>query len=164
MKLKWIDIINNWKNGIVMTYPNNIKKRFLWNTSVLMNNGDIEYKQNFKIDDTLPSIQNENNFIEYINKSKNKYVTSFLNLSNDTILVIPMPKHNKNYVTIKDFIDNSSIKQQKEFWKKVANIAIKCMKKNEKIWISTHGHGVPYTHLRISTKPKYYFNEELKES
>lgn len=164
MKLKWIDIINNWKNGIVMTYPKDINERFLWNTSVLKNNGEIEYRQNFKIDNTLPSIQNENDFIEYINKSKNKYVTSFPNLSNDTMLVIPMPKHNKNYVTIKDFIDNASIKQQKEFWKKVANIAIKCMKKNEKIWISTHGHGVHYTHVRISTKPKYYFNEELKES
>jgi len=161
--ISWKDILYGWKNGIIMKYPKNINERFLWNTSVLKNNGDIEYKQNFSIDDTLPSIQYENDFSEYINKSQNKYVTSFLNLSRDTMLVIPMPRKNKNYVTIKDFIDNASIKQQKEFWKEVANIAIQYMEKNDKAWISTHGHGVAYTHIRISSTPKYYFNEKLKK-
>ena len=38
------------------------------------------------------------------------------------------------------------------------------MKKHKKVWISAHGLGVPYFHLRISTKPKYYFDEKLSQS
>jgi hypothetical protein len=69
----WKDILYGWKNGIIMKYPKSINQRFLWNTSVLKNNGDIEYKQNFLIDNTFPSIQNENDFSDYINKSKKRF-------------------------------------------------------------------------------------------
>lgn len=30
------------------------------------------------------------------------------------------------------------------------------LKKHNKVWISTHGTGVPYLHVRIDTTPKYY--------
>jgi hypothetical protein len=46
-------------------------------------------------------------------------VTSFYNISKDTLLIVPIPKQNKIYTTMKDFIDNASKTQQKEFWKKV---------------------------------------------
>ena len=78
------------------------------------------------------------------------------------MLVIPMPVSGKNYATLKDFIDNAPKIQQQEFWKHVAEVAKKFMKKNGKVWISVHGLGVAYTHVRISTIPKYYFVSELK--
>jgi hypothetical protein len=78
------------------------------------------------------------------------------------MLVIPMPVSGKNYATLKDFIDNAPEIQQQEFWKHVAEVAKKCMKKNGKVWISVNGLGVAYTHIRISTIPKYYFASELK--
>ena len=34
--------------------------------------------------------------------------------------------------------------------------------KYNKVWISTHGLGVPYLHVRISITPKYYGNSKLK--
>ena len=37
------------------------------------------------------------------------------------------------------------------------------MKENKKVWISAHGLGVPYFHIRICNKPKYYFSEELSK-
>jgi hypothetical protein len=70
-----------------------------------------------------------------------------------------MPIDKKNYATLKDFIDNAPIIQQEKFWRKVAKVAIKFMNKKEKVWISVSGLGVAYTHLRISTTPKYYFDE-----
>ena len=79
------------------------------------------------------------------------------------MLVIPMPIIGKNYVTLKDFIDNAPKIQQQEFWKKVAEVAKNFMNENGKVWISVHGLGVHYTHVRISTSPKYYFNNELKK-
>jgi hypothetical protein len=155
----WSKVLENWQNGIVLKYPKKIKTSFLWNTSVLTTNS--KFKQNFKINNQLPSIQNYNNFEEYIKKSKNKYVVAFPNLNNDTMLVIPMPRLNKNYATLKNFIDNSSIKQQKEFWKLVAITAIEFMAIHKSVWISVHGFGVPYTHVRISSLPKYYFDKKL---
>jgi hypothetical protein len=57
-------------------------------------------------------------FQKYINESNNKYVISFPNLSGDTILIIPMPRKDKQFATIKDFIDNASLYQQKVFLEK----------------------------------------------
>jgi hypothetical protein len=37
------------------------------------------------------------------------------------------------------------------------------MKTHDKVWISVHGLGVNYTHVRISPSPKYYFDNELKK-
>lgn len=99
---------------------------------------DSEYEEKFienhlldnLIEDYLP-------FQKYINKSINKYVTSFYNLSKDCKLIIPIPKKNKNFTTIKDFIDNSSITHQQIFWKKVAK-EIKIMLKNMIKYILIH--------------------------
>ena len=124
---------------------------------------DADYSIIEAIDKNLPEEQNFKAFELYINKSKSKYVTSFLNLNKDTLLVIPIPKKNKNYATLKDFCDNSSITQKKYFWKKVSKLVKKFMKNQKYVWISTHGLGVPYMHIRISNKPKYYFDNELKK-
>jgi hypothetical protein len=159
----WNEVLKNWENGVVLKYPKQLKGRFLWNTSVLKNNGNIEYKQSFITNYNLPEIQNKRDFQEYITNSRNKHVVAFPSLSKGIMLVIPMPVNGKNYVTLRDFIDNASHTQQQEFWKKVAEIAKQMMIEKGKVWISVHGFGVPYTHVRISTTPKYYFDNELKK-
>ena len=45
----WKDILYNWENGIIFKYPERIKNRFHWNTSVLKNNGNVEYKESYPI-------------------------------------------------------------------------------------------------------------------
>lgn len=157
----WKEVLHNWENGFVLQYPKQVKGRFQWNTSVIKNNGNCEFIQSFRTNLDLPFLQNPKDFQEYITKSSNKYVTSFPNLSKDTMLVIPMPLRGKNYATLKDFIDNAPEIQQQYFWKKVAKVAKEFMDKHEKIWISVHGLGVAYTHVRISSIPKYYFNNNL---
>ncbi len=159
----WSDVLTNWENGIILKYHKSVKGAFQWNTSVLRNDGKILYKQSFRTDHNLSKNQNEKLFREYIKNSQNKYVVAFPNLSKDTMLVIPMPNRGKNYATLKDFIDNAPLIQQKEFWKKVAEVAKKYMKEKGNIWISVHGLGVDYTHVRISSRPKYYFKNELKK-
>ena len=128
----------------------------------IKNDGNVAFKQKFRTYDQLPEIENKKDFQEHIKNSQNKYVVSFPNLSKDTMLVIPMPVSGKNYATLRDFIDNAPEIQQQEFWKHVAEVAKKFMKKNGKVWISVHGLGVAYTHVRISIIPKYYFVSELK--
>ena len=159
----WSDVLTHWENGIILKYPKQLKGKFQWNTSVLKNNGKVEYKQTFRTNYKLPTTQNKKDFEEHIKKSDDKYVVSFPNLSKDTMLVVPMPIRDKNYATLRDFIDNAPLIQQQEFWKKVAKVAKTFMNEKGKVWISVHGLGVNYTHVRISSSPKYYFDNELKK-
>lgn len=158
----WNDVLKQWSDGKKLQYTNNVKLSFLYETSPIKN-GKEKYKEKFIENKHLDRMKEDHSpFSEYINKSKNKYVISFYNLSRDTLLIIPTPKKNRNYTTIKHFIDNSSETQQKQFWKYVS----KCIKKlikngNITYWISTHGFGVPYFHLRISSKPKYFVTKSF---
>jgi hypothetical protein len=157
----WRDILKDWENGAVYQYPSHLKERFQWNTSVLKSEGNVPFKQSFKVDSRLPHDQDTRLYQEYIKESNNKYVVAFLNLTKDTVLVVPMPVGQRNFATLKDFIDNAPKIQQRYFWKKVAKIATNLMTEKRKVWISVHGLGVPYTHVRISTSPKYYFDRKL---
>jgi hypothetical protein len=161
LKMLWKEVLTDWENGKPLQYPKNVKGRFQWNTSVLKNNGNVPFKQTFRTNDKLPLIQNKKDFQEHITNSKNNFVVAFPNLSKDTMLVVPIPIHGKNYSTLRDFIENAPELQQKEFWKKVAEVAKNFMHEKDKVWISVHGMGVGYTHVRISTSPKYYFDKEL---
>jgi hypothetical protein len=157
----WSDVLTKWENGVPLKYPKNVKGKFQWNTSVLKNNGNVEFKQVFRTNDKLPEKQNKKDFQEYFVKNQDKYVVSFPNMSKDTMLVVPMPMPRRSYATLRDFIDNAPEIQQQAFWKKVAEVAKDFMKEKGKVWISVHGLGVAYAHVRISSSPKYYFNKEL---
>ena len=61
-KIKWKDVLRSWKKGAVLKYPTSIKNSFKWNTSVLKNNGDIEYRESFQEDKNLPIIQDYKEF------------------------------------------------------------------------------------------------------
>ena len=156
--MKWSDKIKQWEDGNYQTYPQNIHKRFFFETKACDNLLENEYEEKFIEDDDLQKMsQNYCSYKTEIQKSKNRYVTSFDSLSKDgTLLIIPMPRKNKVFTTIKDFCDNASSKQQQEFWKEAAiKIKDKLTTKN-KIYVSTHGLGVPYFHLRLANRPKYY--------
>ena len=155
--MKWSDKLREWGNGTVLKYPKRCKKSFYYETSFITKSMKEEYKEKFIENEYLDKMkQNYKPFIKYILKSKNKYVMSFMNLSRKTLLVVPFPRKNKKYTTLKDFIDNASQLQQKKFWKKSAKLIKKMLKKHNKLWVSTHGTGVPYLHLRIEPFPVYY--------
>lgn len=157
----WSDVLTYWENGGVLKYPKNVKGKFQWNTSVLKNDGKVPYLQAFRTNNKLAQRQNKKDFQEHFKNSQDKYVVSFPNLSKDTMLVVPIPVRGKNYATLRDFIDNASEIQQQAFWKKVAEVAKKFMNEKGKVWISVHGLGVDYTHVRIASSPKYYFDNVL---
>lgn len=160
----WNDKLDEWKNNKPLTYPKNeISKRFFYETSILNNNGASKYNYKFIESDKLTNLkQDYKSFQKHIDKSDNKYVTSFANLSGDSILIIPIPRTNKNFTTIKDFIDNASLTQQRKFWH-YASIEIRNLLKTQKnIYVSTHGLGVSYFHLRLDKYPKYYQTSEYK--
>ena len=157
----WREVLEDWKNGNPLKYPKQVQGKFQWNTSVLKNNGNTVFLQKFRTNNKLPIRQNKKDFQDKLDSSKNEMVTSFLNLNKDTILVVPTPVQGKNYATLRDFIDNAPEEQQIVFWQHVAKQAQHAMKIWGSVWISVHGLGVSYTHVRLSQSPKYYFATEF---
>lgn len=159
----WKDKILEWSSGKYLRYPSTITKSFFYETSICTTELDTPYQQKFIPDSRLSLLkQDSTSFDKEINKAirqGNKYATSFTNLGGDAILIIPISRQEKNFTTIKHFMDNASITHQREFWKYVSKIILKILKKQKKIYINTHGLGVPYFHLRIDTKPKYYVSQ-----
>ena len=94
----------------------------------------------------LSEIPDTKPYEEYLMKAGKSLSTQFKNLSGDTILVIPT----KHYSNIYQFAKNSTDKEFLALFRRV----VKNFKKGD--YISTHGHGVSYLHIRIETYPKYY--------
>lgn len=155
--MKWIDILKSKKIPIKEQ-----KHPFLWKTSPIRNGGNSFFKQECIRCNLLNVKSDSSAFDKYIKRSKNKYATSFYNLSGDTLLVIPMPRKNKNFSNLNEFMKNASPLHIKKFWEYVYSEIQKLLPKEKELWVSTHGLGVPYLHLRISTKPKYYGSSKLK--
>jgi hypothetical protein len=162
---QWNEIICAWENETCLKYPKNIKNRFVYETSMCDNNLTNKYQANFIEMKELDNIKTQNfkPFMSHINESKNIFVTSFYNISEDTRLIIPIPRQNKNFSTIKDFIDNATITQQQHFWNHVSKEILLFLTKNENVFVSTHGLGVHYFHIRLCTRPKYYKTKQFIE-
>ena len=162
--MEWMQKINNWKNGEdIPTYPEDISKQFLWETTPITL-GMREIFDEVFIESKKLDTQEEDwsSFSEYIDNSDDIYVVAFDNLTKDTRLVVPIPRKNREYTSIKLFMDNALLIQQIAFWKRVAIEIELMLEKYGKVWVSTHGLGVPYLHIRIAIHPKYYKCEEFK--
>ena len=167
---KWSEILNDWENGNYPKMPQNIKKPFLWRTSVINKNNDLICKQEFTEDERLydrikqdytPFLKPPSSLLSKKNE-KEKHAIASINLPKDTVLVIPKPRAGKNFSNIFHFMKNASSLQQKKIWQLVAKEAKKMLKKFDNIWISSQGLGVNYLHIRICSYPKYYEKSKLQ--
>jgi len=158
MAMKWIDKLDEWERGEEQIYPDNITKPFFYETYRCDSDLQNQYKEKYIQSPKLIFDQDHTAFDKHIQRHKDscKYAISFYNLSKDALLVIPMPRKNKDYSTIKSFIDEATLVQQRHFWKLVAVTVKKALKTHDHVYVNTHGLGVPYFHLRIDFEPKYY--------
>lgn len=106
-----------------------------------------------------------------------KTVTYFNNISNDTILVVPVPvpavpvnsskddldQSDKYSGHLMDFLKRGKKEQQHALIILMARQTLEAMKTTSRIYLSTHGHGVPWLHIRICNTPKYYSYEPYKQ-
>ena len=160
--MKWSEVLLQWESGNYPKVPKEIKSPYFWRTTVQSSKKDLPYKEEFLEDERLLNKKQDLKTFEEKFK-KEKYAVSFPNLSGDTILVVPVPRKGKRFTNMFYFMNNASEIQKKELWKKVAEQAKEFLKTNENVWISTHGLGVNYLHVRICNNPKYYENSKLKK-
>ncbi|MBC7864008.1 MAG: hypothetical protein IAF38_13615 [Bacteroidia bacterium] len=100
-------------------------------------------------------------FVNYF--GKNKFVTSFFNLSGDSRLIVPVEMSDStNYSHLSKFVRNAPTKQVEAFWKTVGEEFGKSIGVQKK-WLSTSGLGVHWLHVRIDERPKYYNYLKYKE-
>ena len=160
--MKWKDKLNNWSNGESLIYPKNIKKNFFYETSVIDKDLNNNYNEKFIQSNILNKLEQDSTKYEsYFKKSGCKNVVVFFNLDKTCKLIVPKPRKGKNFTTIKNFIDEASISQQKAFWKRVSSEIKKSLKNDDKLYVSTHGLGIGYFHLRLENNPKYYITKSF---
>ena len=92
---------------------------------------------------------------------KDKKVVVFPNLGKNALMVVPVPKDDYDYAHLGRFIRNAPEIQLDEFWKKVG-AAFHDELGEEPKWLSTHGLGVYWLHIRIDQIPKYYHYQRYK--
>lgn len=101
-----------------------------------------------------------------INTNSNNVFT-FPNLSKKSILVSPCYNHNYNiniYNNIGTFMRSSNLEQQFLLFSTVFAQLLTQLKKNINnfLWLSTHGKGVAWLHVRIDDNPKYISYQPYK--
>ena len=85
-----------------------------------------------------------------------KGVAVFKNLGKDAVLVVPAPAApGSDYVHLGAFIREAPLEQQEYFWRCVAEAMLAAVDGSPR-WLNTAGAGVPWLHVRIDSRPKYY--------
>jgi hypothetical protein len=156
----WTEVIKDWKKGENLPQ---IKSSVFWETSRIHSGGESEFIQKVKpATKHLPMKMRADStaFRKYLDGATTP--VKFSNLDKSAVLVSP-PDNGKNFSHIATFYKNSTAQEKKDLWKKVAKAAEKEMKKGKDVFVSTHGTNVPWLHVRIESKPKYYVSS-LKDT
>ena len=84
-------------------------------------------------------------------------IASFLNLGGDARLVVPQQvRRDVDYGHLASFLRTADPGQIENIWATVSEAVSLELVKGRAIWTSTSGLGVPWLHVRIDTRPKYY--------
>ncbi|CAM9200647.1 unnamed protein product, partial [Ectocarpus sp. 8 AP-2014] len=155
----WKSRLEQWKQG--KNLPR-ITSSVFWETSRMHGRGVSEFKQK-----TTPASKHlpmsmcadSSAFAQHVRGKKS--TVAFQNLGNTATLVAPphRPGSNRNYSHIATFYKHASPAEIKDLWRTVAKEVETKMKRGESVYVSTHGTGVPWLHVRIESTPKYYVSE-----
>lgn len=95
-------------------------------------------------------------FAEHFSDGDEAGVVEFPNLGNNAILVVPCPQGPVSaYGHVGAFVRDAPEMQIHELWKSVG-AAMQRRLSNKPVWLSTAGAGVPWLHVRLDDRPKYY--------
>ena len=83
-------------------------------------------------------------------------VLTFANLSGDAMMVVPCPlDDDEAYGHVAAFARRAPADQQDALWQSVG-AAMAQRLSDRPVWLSTAGGGVPWLHVRLDDRPKYY--------
>ena len=80
----------------------------------------------------------------------------FNNVSGDALLIIPSKSNSEtNYAHLAAFLRTAPASQVLALWPKVGDVLERTIIERP-VWLSTSGAGVPWLHIRLDSRPKYY--------
>ncbi len=85
--------------------------------------------------------------------SPGELTATFANFSGDAQLLVPKPTG--DYGHIATFCRTADPQMQHALWQKVGEMCAKAIAQQESVWCNTHGHGVPWLHVRFDSRLKY---------
>ena len=103
-----------------------------------------------------------NAFLPHFGQAKDDIV-AFPNLGRDCMLVVPCAVAEPSaYGHLAAFVRLAPAAQQSALWRAVG--AAMAQRLNQKpIWLSTAGAGVPWLHVRLDDRPKYYAHAPYRQ-
>lgn len=102
-------------------------------------------------------------FASYFDDHRSDLVVSFQNLGHDALLVVPRPLDSSSgYAHLGAFVRQAPQRQKAALWRRVGIEAMRRLEKGTPFWINTAGTGVPWLHVRLDDRPKYYVYEPYR--
>ncbi|MGH8495390.1 MAG: DUF6940 family protein [Gammaproteobacteria bacterium] len=91
-------------------------------------------------------------------------VVEFPNLGHDAFLIAPCPRaHESAYTHLAAFAREAPIDQQHALWRAVGASVARRLDEHP-LWLSTAGGGVPWLHVRLDSRPKYYTYDPYRQA
>lgn len=99
---------------------------------------------------------------QFADSDPDQSVIVFPNLRGDSTMIVPRPIHaDSPYTHLLEFLRNAPVEQTRALWTQ-AGLSMLEQINDQPLWLSTAGGGVPWLHLRIDPRPKYYSYEPYK--
>ena len=93
---------------------------------------------------------------------RNMKVATFPSLGKDCLLIVPCPENRQSqFGHLKSFLRSAGQELIHEFLITAAEQFLDALNSQPK-WFNTAGLGVPWLHLRIDSRPKYYWHRPYK--
>lgn len=108
-------------------------------------------------------------FLEHFERSsRGATVASFANLGKDAMLVSPMHQQGTPtsvYGSLAAFLRGAHAAQQDALWRTLGTQLQEQLHAGptQPWWVNTDGRGVPWLHVRIDMRPKYYKHADFKQ-
>jgi len=170
-QLLWADVVDLWATDATFgEYYSRVLgaspfKAFFWEcpptTKASLNRQPFEH-HTVEFSGFAPASPED--FQEHFNGATGGAV-SFSNLGGDTRLVAPVRQGPlENYGHIAAFVRGASAPELSAFWAEVGTEMRRTLDDRGKrpTWLSTEGSGVPWLHVRLDPRPKYYHTAEYR--
>ena len=166
--LTYIEVIGLWitsfefRNFFISFMTKTPYPAYHWETAPLTIANRNQYFEFVLIKNTLLERLRADSsaFSEHFAKTSTS-VVCFSNLSKSSLLLVPLPLSN-SYAHLAAFNKTAPLDQQHELWQLVGN-TVKQRLSTKALYLSTAGLGVPWLHIRLDSKPKYYKHKAYKK-
>ena len=95
-------------------------------------------------------------FLPELERHRDRDVATFPNLGRDAVLLVPQPTGPRAaYAHLAAFVRGAPEPQVHGLWRETGRVVRENLGEKPR-WLSTAGMGVPWVHVRLDLRPKYY--------